>query len=211
MAEHRIMHYINQFFAGVGAEDKADEPLGFSEVALGPGKHLETLLGDSARIVMTAYCGDNYFVGHTDQVLADILQAAKNHKADTVIAGPAIAAGRYGFACSEVCHHLASSAGMVGVTCMHDKNPGVTGYLQYKDKKVYMLPMQDNLKGMNDALERIADFVKKIASGTVVGLADKEGYVPRGIRTDIDAEKIAADRFPRFLLKHLMMYRYRRL
>lgn len=194
MTQARVMHYLNQFFAGVGSEDKADEPLGFSEKALGPGNRLQVLLGDSARIIITAYCGDNYFNENTNQVLADILQAAKNHKIDIVVAGPAIAAGRYGFACNEVCHHLASSAGLYGVTSMYQENPGVAGYQQYKDRKVFLLPMSASLKEMEDALSRVAKFVSKLASGSPIGLAAEEGYLPRGIRLDVDADEIGAAR-----------------
>lgn len=50
----RIMHYINQFFAGVGGEEKAKVPVGFSEGLVGPGKRLQELLADSAEIIVTA-------------------------------------------------------------------------------------------------------------------------------------------------------------
>ena len=112
MTHVRILHYLNQFFAGMGGEDKADMPLDFREGPLGPGKRLQNLLGDSAKIVATAYCGDNYFVENTDRVLEAIRRMAKDHDALIAVAGPAFAAGRYGFACNEVCHHLSTSAGL---------------------------------------------------------------------------------------------------
>ena len=59
MPKVRVMHYINQFFAGIGAEEKADVPVDFREGPIGPGKRLQELLGDSAEIVVTVYCGDS--------------------------------------------------------------------------------------------------------------------------------------------------------
>ena len=101
-AKIRVMHYINQFFAGMGGEDKADVPLGSLEGSAGPGKRLQQLLGDAAEIVVTIYCGDDYFNKHHDKVLPSILKIAQDHKVEAVVAGPAFNAGRYGFACVEV-------------------------------------------------------------------------------------------------------------
>ena len=48
MPKVHVMHYVNQFSAGIGGEDKADVPVGSGEGAVGPGKRLQELLGDSA-------------------------------------------------------------------------------------------------------------------------------------------------------------------
>jgi hypothetical protein len=55
----RVVHYLNQFFGGLGGEDKAGAPLEVREGAVGPGLLLEQLLGNDAKIVMTLVCGDN--------------------------------------------------------------------------------------------------------------------------------------------------------
>jgi len=188
------MHYLNQFFAGMGAEDKADAPLGFREEALGPGKRLQSLLGDSAKIVVTAYCGDNYFAANTDKVVEEIIKIARDRNVEVVVAGPAFAAGRYGFACDEVCHALNNKAGLPCVTAMYPENPGVDGYRQYKDNGVFLLPTSDAITDMDDALSRMAQFVLKLASGAAIGPAAEEGYLPRGIRLDMDAAKTGAER-----------------
>ena len=203
MAQARVMHYLNQFFAGMGAEDKADVPLDFREEALGPGRRLQSLLGDSAKIVVTAYCGDNYFAENTDKVVEAILQSAKDHDVEIVVAGPAIAAGRYGFACNEICHFLSTSAGLHCVEGMFAENPGVAGYRQYKDRKVFLLPTSDAITGMEDALSRMAQFVSKLASGSAIGSAAEEGYLPHGIRLDVDVSNIGADRAIDMLLDKL--------
>jgi len=203
MAQARVMHYLNQFFAGMGAEDKADVPPGFREETLGPGKRLQSLLGDSAKIVVTAYCGDNYFAENTDKVLEAILQMAKNHDVEIVVAGPAFAAGRYGFACNEVCHFLSTSAGLHCVTGMFVENPGVDSYRQYKDRRVFLLSTPDAITSMEDALSRMAQFVSKLASGSAIGSAAEEGYIPRGIRADEVVSKSGGERAFDMLLDKL--------
>jgi len=197
------MHYLNQFFAGIGAEEKADVPLGFREGAAGPGKRLQALFGDSAKIVVTTYCGDNYFAEHIDEVLQKILQVAKEQNVELVVAGPAIAAGRFGFACVEVCHFLSTSADLYCVTGMHTENPGVDGYKQYKDRKVFLLPTADAITGMEDALSRMAQFVLKLAAGASIGAASEEGYIPRGIRLDAEVGESGAERGIAMLLDRL--------
>ena len=43
----RVVHYLNQFFGGLGGEDKAGTPLEAREGAVGPGLLLEQLLGNA--------------------------------------------------------------------------------------------------------------------------------------------------------------------
>jgi len=203
MAQARVMHYLNQFFAGMGAEDKAEMPPGFRDEVLGPGKRLQDLLGSSASIVVTAYCGDNYFAENTDQALKSILQIARDHEVEIVVAGPAFTAGRYGFGCSEVCHFLSTSAGLHCVTGMFVENPGVETYRQYKDRRVFLLPTSEDIIGMEDALSRMAHLALKLASGSAIGLPSEEGYIPRGIRLDEVAVKDGGERAVDMLLDKL--------
>ncbi|HEY7089315.1 MAG TPA: glycine/sarcosine/betaine reductase selenoprotein B family protein, partial [Tepidisphaeraceae bacterium] len=55
----RVAHYLNQFFGGIGAEEHAGKGLEIRTGAVGPGKLLESLLGNGARVVATFVCGDN--------------------------------------------------------------------------------------------------------------------------------------------------------
>jgi glycine reductase len=194
MSQVRVMHFLNQFFAGIGGEEKADTPVGSREGAVGPGKRLQDLMGGSAEIVVTAYCGDNYFSEHHDETLQKILQIAQDQNVKLVVAGPAFAAGRYGHACAEVCHFLSTSAGLDGVTAMSTQNPGVDGYRQYKDRKVFLFPTAEELVGMEDALSKMAQCVSKLATGVTIGPASEEGYVPRGIRVLEFVSKNGAER-----------------
>ena len=70
----RIVHYLNQFFGGLGGEERAGTPLEVREGALGPGKLLEQLLGGDAKVVTTLICGDNFAVENQDAMLADALE-----------------------------------------------------------------------------------------------------------------------------------------
>lgn len=58
---YRVIHYINQFFAGIGGEDKADVAPEVREGVVGPGMAFKAALGNEAEIVATFICGDNYF------------------------------------------------------------------------------------------------------------------------------------------------------
>jgi glycine reductase len=194
MKKIHIIHYLNQFFAGIGGEDQADSPLDFIEGPVGPGRRIQTLLGARARIAVTAYCGDNYFVEHHDEVLEKILQFAEGQDFKMVIAGPAFAAGRYGFGCIETCRFLSKIAGLKGVTAMHPENPGVESYRQYKDENIFLLPASETISGMEDSLSRMAELVLKLVSGSKAGSASEWNYIPRGIRVDEFVPKVGAER-----------------
>jgi glycine reductase complex component B subunit gamma len=188
MPKMRIMHYLNQFFAGLGAEDRADTEVGSKEGPAGPGKRLQTLLGDAAEIVVTAYCGDNYFNDHVDEALSSILQVARDRHVNLLVAGPAFASGRYGFACVEVCHALSTSLDMDCVTGMHQENPGIEVYRGYKDRRVFAFPTTEIVSRMEEALVRMAQFVVKLSSGARIGSPSDEGYIARGFRV-VEVEK----------------------
>lgn len=151
MAHFRVVHYLNQFFAGVGGEERADRPVTFRNEVLGPGKRVQQLLGDSANIIGTVYCGDNYFAEHRDTVLASMIEIARNNNIQMLVAGPAFAAGRYGINCVEIGHWLSTQLGIQTITGMHSENPGVDIYRQYKDKNVYILPTAED-KGVKTVL-----------------------------------------------------------
>ena len=46
MAKYKIVHYINQFFAGIGGEEKADYTPELREGVVGPGMGLKAALGE---------------------------------------------------------------------------------------------------------------------------------------------------------------------
>ena len=194
MSKVRLMHYVNQFFAGIGGEDKAEVAVGSQPGPLGPGKRLQALCGDEAEITVTVYCGDDYFAAHRDEALASILQIARDNKIQMVVAGPAFAAGRYGFACAEVCHAASASLDLPGITGMHPENAGVEIYRQHKDRRVFNFPTADSVSGMEDALSRMAPFITRLAAGSTIGPASEEGYISHGVRQVEMVAKSSAER-----------------
>ncbi len=99
----RVVHYLNQFFGGLGGEDKAGAPLEVRAGAVGPGLLLEQLLGNDAKVVMTLVCGDNYAVEKQEAMIDAALDQIREAKPDLFVAGPCFQAGRYGMAAGALC------------------------------------------------------------------------------------------------------------
>jgi glycine/betaine/sarcosine/D-proline reductase family selenoprotein B len=172
----RVGHYINQFFAGIGGEERADTPPTVREGTAGPGRMIQALLGTQGFIVSTLVCGDNFFNEQLERAAEAVRAWLRQQRPDVVIAGPAFAAGRYGRACAEVCR-LASELGVPAVTGMHPENPGLLMYRQ-----AYVVPTEDNAAGMAAALAVMVPLACKLGARLPLEPADEEGYLPRGIR-----------------------------
>ena len=98
----RIAHYLNQFFAGIGGEERADVGVSVREGPVGPGRALQAALGDAARVVGTVICGDNFINESPEAALAPPSSRELRELApDVVVAGPAFGSGRYGLACAH--------------------------------------------------------------------------------------------------------------
>ncbi len=102
MSKLKVVHYINNFFAGIGGEEKADIPPQEKAGFVGPGMALNSALGEEAEIVATVICGDSYYGENLDKAEAELLEMIKKHDADLFVAGPAFNAGRYGVACGAI-------------------------------------------------------------------------------------------------------------
>ena len=78
MSKIKVVHYINQFFAQIGGEEKADYPaeIRVGEV-VGPGLALTQNFKDEAEIIATVICGDSYFNENLEKAKADILAMVK--------------------------------------------------------------------------------------------------------------------------------------
>lgn len=175
--ELRAVHYVNQFFAGIGGEAAAGTPVQVRHEAVGPGRVLAEALGAQARIVGTIVAGDNYFSDEREQARAAVRAALRELQPDVVIAGPAFAAGRYGLACAEVCR-IAGAAGIPAVTAMHPEAPGV---LMHR-REVLIVPTSASAGDMKAVLGPLARLAVTIGRGQPLGPADVEGYLTRGLR-----------------------------
>ena len=94
----KAIHYINQFFGGIGGEDKADFQPVLKEGVVGPGMAFNTAM-KNVQITHTIICGDNYMGSNKDDAVKEIMELIKDIDFDFFIAGPAFQAGRYGVAC----------------------------------------------------------------------------------------------------------------
>ncbi len=194
----RIVHYLNQFFAGIGAEDKADAPPQYRPGPVGPGTALAALLGGQATIVGTLVCGDNYFIEHQDAAITQLLAMAEAHGGELLVTGPAFNSGRYGTACGALAEAW-QQRGKPAVTAMNDNNPGVELFRG----GVYILPTGPSAASMNDVLPKLAAFALRLGQGAEIGPAETEGYFPSGTRRNLRAPAGAAERAAEMLVAKL--------
>jgi glycine reductase len=200
----RIVHYVNQFFGGIGAEDKADASPTHRPGPVGPGTALARALGPEAEIVATLICGDNYFVEHQDEAVTQLLARAEEFRADVLVAGPAFSSGRYGTACGTLA--LAwQRGGRPAVTAMNANNPGVELFRN----DLYIVATGPTAASMGEALPRLGALALKLGRGAEIGPAEDEGYFPRGIRRNVKLARGAADRAVDMLLAKLHGRPYR--
>jgi betaine reductase len=190
----RVVHILNQFFAGLGGEEKADISVGAIEGAAGAARGLQAQLHDQEQVSATIYFGDNYFHEHKDEALAAILAQLVKRRPDVVVAGPAFNAGRYGLACAEICQTVAERLSLPCVTGMEAENPGVSVYYEYHNEKVFLFPTAETAAGMGRALSTMAPFAMRLAAGAVIGAAAQEGYISRGIRRLQRTDRAGVDR-----------------
>ncbi len=187
---YRIVHYINQFYAGIGGEEKADYQPEIREGVVGPGMALKAAFKGEAEIVATVICGDSYFASNMDEASAKILGMMKEYKPDAFIAGPAFNAGRYGTACGAMCDAVSKAFGIPVISGMYPENPGVEMYR----KSAWIIETPDSAAGMRKAVPAMAKLALKLLKGESVGKPSEEGYIERGIRKNMFYEKLAAER-----------------
>lgn len=195
----RVVHYINQFYAGIGGEEKADYKPELREGFVGPGMGLNGLFKGEAQIVNTIICGDSYFNENMDEAKTEIIEMVKKCNADLFIAGPAFNAGRYGVACGSICKEVQDVLGIKTLTAMYPENPGVDLFKKY----LYIVETKNSAVGMRKALPAIAKLALKIANGEKIGSPAEEGYIERGIRENYFAEERGSKRAVNMLVKKL--------
>ena len=192
----QILHYLNQFFAGLGGEEKASVPLEVHDGPLGPGRLFEEILGSDARVVKTFVCGDNYAVEHQDEIVGSILRAVQEMRPELFVAGPCFQAGRYGMASGALCAAVQSKLGVPVITGMAEENPGADLYRE----ALYIIDSGSNAAKMRDILMKMAGLGKKLVKNEEIGLPGEEGYLRRGLIRDEFVEKTAAVRLVDMLL-----------
>jgi len=182
----KIVHYINQFYGGIGGEEKADVRPELREGAVGPGTAFAAAFGDAAVITHTVVCGDSYFGENIEEAKAAILEMVRGVKPDMFIAGPAFNAGRYGVACGTICAAVKEELGIPVLTGMYVENPGAE---MFRDK-FHIVATRESAVGMRDAVPKMAKLALKLARGEKIGASIEEGYMPGYMRVNFfEAER----------------------
>jgi glycine reductase complex component B subunit gamma len=198
VAPLRTVHYVNQFFGGIGGEEHADLAVEVRPGPIGPGRGLEQQWNGAAHIMATIIGGDNFVASNSDEASVAIRAALSEFRPDVVVAGPAFNAGRYGLACGLVCR-LANEARIPSVTAMSRENPA----LSVHGKRLYIVATGDLASSMPKALPPLARLALKLGRHETLGSAHAEGYLPRGIRRDVWHTDTAAQRAIAILKKRL--------
>ena len=169
----RVVHYVNQFFAGLGGEEAAGTPPRVTEGPVGPARRLQALLGPEHEIVATVSCGDDY-AATTPVAVEEILGLVKAFEPDLLVAGPAFTSGRYGLACARVAA-AAVGAGISALAAMHEENPGLD-----EAGTAPVVASGPVARQMGPSLERLAMAARKLTGGEPLTPADgRIGKIPR--------------------------------
>jgi glycine reductase complex component B subunit gamma len=195
----RVVHYLNQFFGGLGGEEKAGLALEAREGALGPGRLLEQIIGNETRVVMTLVCGDNYAVEHQEEFVEAALKTIREANPDLFVAGPCFQAGRYGIAAGALCSAVQEKLAIPTITAMSGENPGADLYRE----RLYIIDSGTNAARMRDVLVRMAKLGQKLVSKSEIGLPAEDGYLPRGFIRDHFVARTAGQRLVDMILKKI--------
>jgi betaine reductase len=190
-----VVHYVNQFFAGLGGEESAGHEPVRIEGPVGPGR---ALAAAGLGIDVTLACGDDRLGEHEQESLATLLGWIEELAPDVVVLGPAFGSGRYGYACGVLARE-AGRRGVPVVTAMTPDSPGVIA----AEGVAYVVPTGSNVSSMKDAVPVVASLAKRLASGEALGSAEEEGYLPRRQRRNVRVGRTGAARAIDLLLAKL--------
>ena len=194
----RVVHYVNQFFGGIGSEEAANVGVSLEKTPVGAGRALQQVLGDAGSVAGMLICGDNYFNEREAEAVAAIKGHLEALQPDVLVAGPAFGSGRYGLACAEVCK-TAQGMGIKAISAMHPDNPGaLNGW-----PDVLMVPTGETSAEMPQALAAMVRLAGKLGRGEALGPAETEGFMPRGVRRVHDRQRPGYQRALDMLLAKL--------
>lgn len=195
----RVVHYVNQFFGGVGGEEKAGIGPSLVDGPVGPGLLIQRVLEGQGMVVATLICGDNYFADHPESAGDEVLLLLQEREFDLFLAGPAFNAGRYGMACGEVCAQVQDRLHLPVVTGMFAENPGVELYR----KSVLIVETGGSAIDMGKSVPKMVALGRKLCNGHQVTRPADEGCFPRGVAASVLSDKLAAERAVSLVLRKM--------
>ena len=190
-----IVHYVNQFFAGLGGDEAADHEPVRLDGPHGPGRALAVA---GLAVDVTLACGDDFFGEHEPEALASLLGWVAELAPDVLVCGPSFGSGRYGYACGIFAREL-GRRGIPVVAAMTPDSPGVLA----AEGAAYIVPTGSNVAAMREVVPVVASLASRLATGEPVGEPDDEGYLPRGLRVNALVDRTGADRAIDLLLAKL--------
>ena len=164
----RVLHYLNQFFAGIGGEEEAGHDVVFLPRAVGVGAEIEKALKVHGVEFATIACGDNYFHEAEAEALQVIRSSIDQFHPDIFIAGPAFNAGRYGIACAKVCSWVRDNWQIPAITALHENNPGSREI----GRHVFVIQTGASTASMAETLKRVVLLMEKLIAGDESGAAN---------------------------------------
>lgn len=197
MSKYRVVHYINQFYAGIGGEEQANIKPQTLIGPIGPGTALNIAFDGQAEIVGTVICGDSYFNENLESAQKVILEMIQALKPDILIAGPGFNAGRYGIACGAVCKVVTENLNIPAVTGLYKENPGTDMY----KVDAYIIQTGNSAAQMRKAIPLIAKLALKLLNKMEVQ-PETDGYFVRG-RINYFAQRRGSYRAVDMLVKKL--------
>lgn len=199
MAKLRVLHYVNQFAAGIGGEEMADYKPELREGVVGSGAAFNMAFGDEAEITHTIVCGDSYFNENVEEAKKVLLDMVRTAKPDIFIAGPAFNAGRYGVACGTICVEVEKEFNIPVISGMYKENPGADMYAN----KFYVVETKNSAAGMRQAIALMAPLALKLAKKESIGSSAEEGYLPNGVRVNFFDKERGSKRAIDMLIKKM--------
>jgi glycine/betaine/sarcosine/D-proline reductase family selenoprotein B len=196
----KVLLYINQFFGGIGGEEKADFEPKLVNGTLGPGIIIQKMLKD-AEITHTIICGDNFMNTHKEEALSRIRKFIETFSFDLFLAGPAFQSGRYGMSCGEICKFISENYNIPAITSMNQENPGVEAY--HECPQVYIMKGHKRATNLHDDVVQMASLANKFISNSEILWASAEGYFEHGVRKEVFVDKTSCDRAVDMLLAKL--------
>src|ERR1043165_3236602 len=175
----RVLHYVNQFFGGIGGEDKAGQEFLYLPKPGGPGVVIRDLLKAQQVEYATAVCCDNYFHEQEGAVMNSLADVMTKFQPDVFIAGPAFHAGRYGIACAKAASFVRERWDVPAVTGLFEENPGTREI----GRHVLVIQTGSSAASMQSTIKRFADLAVLLLNNNQEGLeAFKEEFclkIPR--------------------------------
>jgi len=154
----KVLHYLNQFFAGIGGEEKAGQEALFLPHAVGIGSVTANAMQAHGVVYATIVCGDNYFHESEPEALRAMGLFIDEFQPDLFLAGPAFNAGRYGLASAKLCSWVRDNWRIPAITGMDENNPGT----QEIGRDVIVVQTGASTASMAEALKLYTQLIEKL-------------------------------------------------